>query len=321
MNDIEIERVGMFVKVKTFLNRKAAQLAATPIIGSTLQPALGTLVQDIMEEDEDASSSISGNTELKRQLRQQVENRAFEVGAAVAAYYTLTVPNPVLREKCDYQRSDLARLRDMILYVKVAKLHEIADPIKSLLAPFGITLTDVDDLGVALSDYFADLENPRDAIGERAASGRQVERLIDQTMELIDTQLDVVMKVYAQRDPELYDYYQNARKIDQTGGGTVADEDEEITIAAGQWLNVPLSPEVMADSRLVVTNLAANTVNIEAGISSIDNGYSGFNELLNPGQQGDRTALAWGYAGPGNRLVLNNTLGAANATVRLKVYF
>jgi hypothetical protein len=323
MNDTEIEHVGMFVKVKTFLNRKAAQLVATPIINATLQPAFNAKLQDILEEDEDASSTITGNTEFKRQLRINVENRAFEVGAAVTAYYTIIEPNPVLSEKCNYQRSDLTRMRDMVLYVKGAKIHEIADPIKSQLTAFGITDTDVDNFATALAAYFADLENPRDAIGERAASGKQVERLIEQTFDMLETQLDVVMKVYAQRDPELYDYYQNARKIDQTGGGAIPDEDEEIIISAGQWLNAPLPPEITANSRLVVTSKASNTNQITVGISVYQGSYSGAFADMAPGQTEDREATAWGYAGPGNYLVVNNTYGPVqtNSTIRVKIYY
>lgn len=325
MNDVETERMGMFVKVKTFLNRKAAPLAATPIISSNLQPALIALVEAIFDEDEDASSTISGNTELKRQLRTSVENRAFEVGAAVVAYYTITVPNPVLRAKCDYQRSDFSssNMRDSVLYVKAGKIHEIADPIKNLLLPFGVTDMDVDDFANALAAYLSDLQSPRDAIGERAASGKQVERLIEQTDELIKTQLDVVMKVYANRDPELYDYYLNARKIDQTGGGAIPDEDEEITIPAGQWLNAPLPPEINAGSRIVITSKATNTNQITVGISVYQGSYSGAYADMAPGQTEDRLANAWGYAGPGNFLVINNTYGPVqtNSTIRVKVYF
>lgn len=325
MNDVETERMGMFVKVKTFLNRKAAQLTATPIIGSTLQPALVAKIAAVFNEDEDASSTISGNTELKRQLRTSVENRAFEVGAAVVAYYTITVPNPVLRAKCDYQRSDFSssNMRDSDLFVKASKIHEIADPVKNLLAPFGVSNTDVDDFATALADYLTELQSPRDAIGERAASGKQVERLINQTDDLIKNQLDVVMKVYANRDPELYDYYQNARKIDQTGGGAIPDEDEEITIPAGQWLNAPLPPEINAGSRIVITSKAANTNMVTVGISTYQGGYSGAYADMAPGQTEDRLANAWGYAGPGNFLVVNNTYGPVqtNSTIRLKVYF
>lgn len=322
MNDTEVEHVSMFVKVRTFLTRKSAQLAATPVI-ATLQTAFNNKLLEILEEDEDASSTISGNTELKRQLRSNIENRAFEVGAAVAAYYTLTVPNPVLSEKCNFNRSDLTRMRDMILLVKASKIHEIADPVKNLLLPFGVTDIDVDDFATALTAFLADLENPRDAIGERAASGRQVERLIEQGFAILENQLDVVMKVYAQRDPELYDYYQNARSIDQTGGGSIPDEDEEITIPAGQWLNAPLPPEITADSRIVVTSKAANTNQITVGISTYQGGYSGAYADMAPGQTEDRQANAWGYAGPGNFWVINNTYGPVqtNSTIRVKIYY
>ena len=233
MDDNQIEHVGMFVKVKTFLNKKTSELAATPVIAATLQPAFITLIDDILTEEEDASAPITGSSELKRNLRTAVEDKGFEVAAACVAYYTITVPNPVIRVKCEFVRSELMPfgMRDNDFYVAMKRVHEIADPIKALLAPFGVAGADVDDLGTALAAYFAQMEAPYDARGERLASGKQVDRLFDQAMELLTDKLDVVMKFYVTNNPELHDYYLTARSIDGTGGGEIPDEDEEIVIA------------------------------------------------------------------------------------------
>jgi hypothetical protein len=325
MNDEQTEHVGMFIKVKTFLNKKTASLASTPIVDSTIKPAFLLKIDEIEEEDQDASSTISGDTEVKRLLRQSVQQKGFTVAAAVVGYYTIISPEPRKRQKCEFERSDLdsGRMRDNDLYVNIKHVHEIADPIKNQLAAFGVSDTDVDDLATVLTGYFTELQAPRDAIGERAASGKQVDRLIEQAMEILRTQLDVAMKVYVHRDPELYDYYQNARSIDQTGGGSVPDEDEEITIPAGQWLNAPLPPEITASSRIVVTSKAANTNQITVGISVFQGSYSGAYADMAPGQTEDREATAWGYAGPGNYLVVNNTYGPVqtNSTIRVKIYY
>ena len=40
MNDIQLEHLGMFVKVKTFLSNKSSELTPTPIVGSSLQDTL-----------------------------------------------------------------------------------------------------------------------------------------------------------------------------------------------------------------------------------------------------------------------------------------
>lgn len=325
MNDEQTEHVGMFIKVKTFLNKKAAALAATPVVGTTIKPAFILKIDEIEEEDQDASSTISGDTEVKRLLRLAVQQKGFTVAAAVVGYYTITVPNPRKRQKCEFERSDLdsGRMRDNDLFVNIKHVHEIADPIKNLLLPYGVTDADVDGLAITLGEYFTELQAPRDAIGERAASGKQVDRLIEKAMEILNTQLDVAMKVYAYSDPELYDYYQNARSIDQTGGGSIPDEDEEIIIPAGQWLNAPLPPEITANSRIVVTSKAANTNQITVGISTYEGGYSGAYADMAPGQTEDRQANAWGYAGPGNFWVINNTYGPVqtNSTIRVKIYY
>lgn len=324
MDDSQIEQAGMFIKVKTFLNKKATELAATPIIASTIQAALNSAIDKVFTEDEDASADVSGSTEVKRELRQQVEGGGFEIGAACVAYYTMTVPDPRLRVKCEYERNDLVRMRDVDLYVKMKALHEIADPIKALLSGFGVTGTDVDDFGTAVNDFYAELEGPKDAIGERAASGMQVDRNIDAVKEILVKQLDVVMKYYVINNAELHDYYLRARAIDQTGGGPIPDEDEEITITSGTFSSSPALPEVVATSRIVVTNGASNACDLKYGFSNIPAGFSGTVKTLTPGNTGNDIAADLGFAPGTNIIVFQNTASpppGASITIRVKVYY
>lgn len=325
MEDNQTEHVSMFIKVKTFLNKKTSELAATPVVSATLKPVLIAKIDAILEEEEDASSPITGSTELKRELRTEVENRGFDVAAACAAYYTITSPNPRQRVKCQFVRSDLNSnlMRDNDLYVRISKVHKIADPIKALLSDFGISSADVDDLETSLTDFFAEITGPKDAIGERSASGKQVDRLINQTNEFLDEQLDVVMKHYRNNNPELYDYYLNARKIDSTGGGPIPDEDEEMTIGVGDYLPGVYPPEINAESRIRVLSKPTNTQNIAIGFSSVENGFSGINESLAPGADLDKTAAELGFNPGIPYFYFHNpaTPGAIAAVVRIKVYF
>ena len=323
MNDIQLEHLGMFVKVKTFLSNKSSELTPTPIVGSSLQDTLTNLINKILSEDETASGNISGNTELKRQLRQKVEDQGYEVAAACVAYYTITVPNPVLRAKCAYELSALQRMRDADLYVKIKVVQEIAEPIAANLLPFGVDATDVSDLNETLKEYFLNIQGPRDAIGERAASGKQVERLIEQTIEFLDTQLDVVMKYYVTNNAELHDYYLNARAIDQTGGGPVPDADYTETMASGQFLGGPCPPEINANSHIVVTNGASNGSKVVIGFSTANNSFSGVQTDVLPGTTGDFKAIDLGFTTGIPFFVLQNA-GSPNPvsiTVRIKAYY
>lgn len=323
MEDSQVEHVGMFVKVKTFLNKKAGDLASTPVIAATLQPALISQIDLILEEDEDASAPITGSTELKRNLRTAVEDKGFTIAAACAAYYTLTVPNPVLRVKCEFQQSDFDRMRDKDVYVDMSRVHEIADPVKALLAPFGVAGADVDALGTALTDFFAQFEAPFDARGERAASGKQVDRLIEQTLELLKDKLDVVMKFYVTNNPELHDYYLSARAIDQTGGGPIPDEDEQFTLASGQFMSPAVSSEMNANSHIVLINKAGNGSQVIFGFSNFQNGFSGVQKTVMPGTTSDDKAIDLGFT-PGIPYLVFQNPGNPNPVsidLRGKVFY
>ena len=323
MEDQQVEQVAMFIKVKTFLNKKASALTATPIVASTLQPELIAAIAAILAEDEDASGSISGSTEVKAQLRKQVETKAYTVGAAAAAYYTITAPNPTLREKCDVERSDLSKMHAENLYTVLSKLYHAADPVKALLAPFGVTGTDVDELGTALTNYLAEIEAPRDAIAMRAASGKELQRLIDETKLLLTDKLDVVMKTYFTSNNELYNYYQGARGIDSTGGGPIPDEDEEITLAVGDYGPGTYPAEISATSRFRLVSKPANQSVIRIGFSNTVNSFSGTFVELAPGQEIQKTAIELGYS-PGIPYIYIHNPGSPTAQtvlLRVRVYF
>ena len=325
MEDNQIEYVGMFVKVKTFLTKKAAALAATPIIASSIKPALSTKISEILTEEQDASSPITGSTELKKNLRTDVEDKGFEVAAACAAYYTITVPNPVLRVKCEFERSDLSngRMRDSDLYVRMSKVHEIAEPVKTLLSDFGVAGADVDALETALNDLFIEIQGPKDAIGARAASGKQVDRLILQARKIIDTQLDVVMKYYLTNDPELYDYYLTARSIDQTGGGPIPDEDETMLLASGAFGGGAFSSDMNDNSKIVVICGASNGAEARVGFSNMPNSFSGTQLPVPPGVTLDEKAIDLGFVPGITNLVFQNTGAPISASIkiRVKVYY
>ncbi len=325
MDDSQSEHVGMFVKVKTFLNKKASELAATPVIASTLQPAFIAKIDEILEEEEDASAPITGSTELKRDLRKEVEDKGFEVAAACAAYYTIVSPNPVLRVKCEFQRSDLQTFntRDNDLYVDMKRVHSIADPIKTLLVDFGVLDTDVDELGTAVAAYFLQLEAPFDARDERAASGEQVDRLFKEAMELLTEKIDVVMKFYVTNNPELHGYYLRSRAIDNTGGGPIPDEDEEILIGAGQYHNADVPVQMDDNTRIVIINRTSNVSMVQFGFNSAPDAFGAIKTDIPPDTTTDEIALDLGFTtgipyavfyNPGNPT-------AASITIRVKLYY
>lgn len=324
MDKEQEDKLGMFKKVQTFLVNNAVPLSATPVIGSQLQPDFDNLLAALLQEAEDASAPISGSTVAKAEKRLAVEELGFQVAGAVTSYYTLTVPDPVLRAKCDYVRSALTRMRDSDLYVNISRVHEIANPIKLLLGPFGVSDTVVDNLATALSDYFEVLQAPKDALGARSASNKQLVRMIAGIDELLKEKLDVVMRYYVSANPELHDYYLSARSIDQSGGGAQPDVDVSGTIDPGLYFTAPDGFVFSSNTRIVLSNTGApGSTDVVVGFGAAPDSFSGTTQTVAPGNTIDVRANEVGFSPASTYFVLFNSASptAVPAAYSLKVYF
>lgn len=314
----------MFIKARTFFTNNSTELAATPIIGSTVAPELNDRIEAILEENEDATADISGSTEEKNDVTELLISSGYGISGALVGYYTITAPDKKLAAKCQISLNTLKTTRDLELYTKVSLLHEIADPIKALLGPFGITSGNVDGLGTLLSDYLKKVQSPQDARGERSASNKELQRKISDTGEYLETAADAVMKPYYSTNRELYDYYLSARAVDQSGGGAQADFEEEQEVASGAT---------------VVSALDGNLLNINSGIriknKSLQNGAvlevyfasapgvpAGDTKVLQPGQTYDALVAQIGYGPTSLSLEIKNSGTPAQAgSYLLKMYY
>ena len=324
MDKEQEDKLGMFKKVQTFLVNNAAGLSATPIIGSQIQLDFDNQLAALLDEAEDATAPISGSTVAKTEKRMVVEELGFQVAGAATSYYTLTVPNPILRAKCDYVRSALTRMRDSDLYVNMSRVHEIANPVKALLGPYGVSSTLVDDLATALAAYFAVLQAPKDAMGARSASSKQVARMMAELDTLLREELDVVMRYYVSADPELHDYYLSARSIDQSGGGAQPDVDVTGNIDPSLYFTAPDGFSFGSNTRIVFTNTgAAGSTDLVLGFGSAPYSFAGATQTVAPGNTIDVRAQVLGYSPAAPYFVIHNP-GNPTAVVGsygLKVYF
>ena len=217
MDDKQLNKLNMFIKTADFYRDHSADLiSVTQLAG--LKTELSDLIDQIVDADGDADSDTSGFTIQKSDERTNVEGLTLKVSRALAAY-GLSIGKPGLVRLADYNPSELGSKRDNDLYVKSKKLWERADPVKALLSGFNSGPTDVNNLDIALQEYFAVLQLPEEKRGEKKASGLEVDTLFKDADDVVQ-QMDIYMQTFEAVNSLLYNTYLSARAIDDNGGGS-----------------------------------------------------------------------------------------------------
>lgn len=215
MNDRIENKVSMFLKVKNFLKVHEPTLAVSPPV-ITLKNQFDPLVDDIFSEAADASMRLKGYAEQKKINRQQLETLALQVSSALFAYWnTLATEQPL--HPSDYTKRALQRYSASALHLRARQLHEAADPVKALLAPYNCAPADVDALHTATTTFFAAIESPKTARATRARANKNMLQLVQQAAKML-TQLDIYLSTFQHHHKTLFSQYRSARAIDNMRG-------------------------------------------------------------------------------------------------------
>lgn len=320
MNDNIENKVNMYGKVRLFLTHHAASF--TQPIFTTLQTEHENRYMAILDEIGDSGVDITGYSAEKGMVRKGLEQSMFKIGNAVALHFTITTPSTSRKEKFDFKRGELQKMRDNDLYTSAKKLLDAALPITASMAPFGIATADVTLLQTRMADYLAILDEPQVQRDERTGSLAALDTKIRDMDEFLQTRLDVFMNTIAYDNPELFTVYENVRTIDGSGGGAQPDEDTSITVASGSYWATDDTASISANARIVIDNPAGGPVVIATfSLGQYSNGPVVVN--INPGSSFDGRASDLGYDPSRPWLNIFNTANpvAASVTLRIRVYY
>ncbi len=157
-------------------------------------------------------SDSKGHTLEKSSLEETLIN---SIGALTSSLYLLAKNsgNKVLMEKVNYNESELANARE-------GELVSIAETVAALgrenlaqAADYDFDEAEVKALEDLAARFKAVMPAPRATIAERKAANEKLNRLIAETTELLDDELDRMMLKYKNSHPDFYNTYFNARMI------------------------------------------------------------------------------------------------------------
>lgn len=216
MENRKENKISMYRKVGTFLEEQKNQFLLYPAI-ATLKTKIDNNFLAIIDFEVVAGADNTGQTVAKNELQQKLINQILKVGNAAVLYYTITEPNLSQKEKVYFTKKKLVLMNNAEQYAAGQKVWAIAEEIKNLLSPFGVSAAEVDKLQTILQQFFNIYQKPKQKKGEAIKAGKGVDKLISETDKILESELDVLMGIVKIDNPDLYAMYVGARKIDDTG--------------------------------------------------------------------------------------------------------
>ncbi len=219
MTSEQVIRLSMFMAVRDFLTANATITATLPNYAGDFTAVQNgiTSIQTIREQQEFDKTGIAAN---KNQLKTTLISQAMDVSRKVVAY-ALYVNNTVLLNEVKYSETDLKKSADTILKDKSQVIYDRANTNLAALATYGITAAILTSLQTAITNYNAAIPKPRLGINDKKQATAQLAVLLD-TVDSNLLKIDSLAEIVRLTQVNFYNGYKNARRIVETGIGSLA---------------------------------------------------------------------------------------------------
>ncbi|GDX53162.1 hypothetical protein LBMAG27_22090 [Bacteroidota bacterium] len=166
-------------------------------------------IETLREQQETDNKGI---TQDKKEKRDKLETESIKIGSVVS-FFAAQTGNNGLRQKVNFNKSELARARDNEVTGMAEQVYNAANDNAAALVAYGITAGMITDYRDLIDAYSALVSAPRTARTETSAATKQLPPLFDANNLLLTEQLDMGMELYSTSDPGFFNSYQGARVI------------------------------------------------------------------------------------------------------------
>lgn len=207
----QTNRFQMLLSTQNYLDNNQTQWSAIPIL-NTFKADLDDLIQDIREQLKTTGVDTSGMTSSKKELKEQIAEKAGVLFGALSAYAAVS-GNDDLLEQGDMNKSEVIRLRDVSLPDAIQSFIELLNREVSHLAAYGVTKAQIKNLAASVDDFREQVGQPRLKRSASNAAKREAVTLIEDGLEILKEKMDNVMLQFKHSNPKFYEGYQSARVI------------------------------------------------------------------------------------------------------------
>lgn len=207
------ERLGMFIKVETFLRTSAAEFAANPAI-EALRVQLKAAIAEWIQQQSTSTRDLRGFAEERQLVRGKLTGMLLKIRAALYAYFRAN-NDATHAAQVSYSETSVRTGSHNDVYVKARQAHELADPIKASLGPYMVSPADVDALKSTLDAFLPQLTLPEDERNKSTRATKDRNAVMHTTRKQLLPDLDDLLGVFRYTNKKLWDRWRTARKLDR----------------------------------------------------------------------------------------------------------
>ena len=226
-------RFSMHLVARDFLTANATITTPLPNYAgffTAIQNGI-TQIQNIREQQEFDKTGIAANKTL---LKTNLIALAIDVSRKVCAYATLT-NNLILLKEVKYTESELKKSADTILKDRCQVIYDRANTNLAALSTYGITAATLTSLLNAITAYNTSIPKPRLGIADKKIATEQLASLL-KTVDDNISKIDALVEIIRTNQPAFYSEYKTARKIVETGIGSLSAKGKITDSASGVGL-------------------------------------------------------------------------------------
>ena len=186
---------------------------------------LATLISEIELQSANQDKDLTGITEDKNELADQVVDYLIEVSGAVHSYAELN-GNKALQSLVNYKPTKVVRLDQHDLITAADIILNEAQKIPEL-SNAGISPEELNEFSEVLTRLKDSTTNRREAGIEQSGSTKRIAELFSQGEDIKKNTLDRLAPQFQRKAPEFYNKYKTAANVIYRRGGKKKDTDTE----------------------------------------------------------------------------------------------
>lgn len=233
MNNKQENRLSMYIAVRDYLGGFLTILTTLPNF-QAIYTKLQNIIILIHNAGEHQEIDKSGNTAVKRRLKEELAHVAAETAIRLLAFAKLT-KNEVLEKEINFTEKALLRMPDIRLRNTTQLIYNSADDNLTALATYKVTAATQEALQAAIDAFDKIIGKPRT---EKVETSKATKQLIAgyKDAESILADLDAVMGIIRNEQVDLCNGYDAVRKVINVGSKKVAIKGMITDAATGEGL-------------------------------------------------------------------------------------
>jgi len=214
MQKKQIDQYDMLLSQENhFDDNEALWISNAPI--AVTKTLISSKIALIAKEVAIQLSNPTGITATKSNVRTDLEERGFQISAALCAFGA-TEEKKDLFNRSKFVRSEFYKFREAELLGVISNLHRDATTELANLASYGVTEQALDELLTSNHAFGLIMKNPQAAIAKRKAATDKIAVMLPEIITLLETRMDNLMVGLRATQPQFVEIYTNLRALRST---------------------------------------------------------------------------------------------------------